>query len=153
MKILYICTHNRCRSILAEAVTNAFGKNLITAASAGSEPAGEIHPQTLECLEQNHIPTTPLYSKSWDAMEGFEADFIITVCDSAAGESCPVWFGNSQRIHWSVKDPSTITGPKEEIEQAFQHTFELIKMRVQALIPLINQDAARTELINKMNSF
>ncbi len=90
LRILFICTHNRCRSILAEAVANHYGAGLIQAQSAGSSPAGHIHPATLRALERHDIATTGLHSKSWADFEDAEIDLVITVCDQAAREKCPL---------------------------------------------------------------
>ena len=120
MKILYICTHNRCRSILSEAITNHFASDHIQAKSAGSQPAGEVHPLSLRYLNEAGISTEGLQSQSWDEFEDFKPDVVITVCDSAAGEACPVWFGQSIKMHWGLADPSKLEGTEEEIAAAFR---------------------------------
>ena len=99
MKILYICTHNRCRSILSEAITNHEASGLITAKSAGSQPAGEVHQLTLKFLSEASYSTDGLTSQSWEKLEDFNPDLVVTVCDAAAGESCPLWMGNSLKVH------------------------------------------------------
>ncbi|MEC7468708.1 MAG: arsenate reductase ArsC, partial [Pseudomonadota bacterium] len=126
MKVLYICTHNRCRSILSEAITNHVAGDVITAKSAGSQPAGEVHPLSLKYLNEAGIPTEGLQSQSWDEFEAFAPDLVITVCDSAAGESCPVWFGKSVKVHWGLSDPSKLTGSEEDIARAFNDTITQI---------------------------
>ncbi|MDU0354110.1 arsenate reductase ArsC [Paraglaciecola aquimarina] len=136
MKILYICTHNRCRSILSEAITNHYAAGKIEAKSAGSQPAGEVHPLSLKYLQEAGISTDGLTSQSWDDFEDFEADIVVTVCDSAAGESCPVWFGNSVKVHWGLADPSKLQGSDEELAQAFRDTIAEIKHRVEQLAAL-----------------
>ncbi|MDX2465088.1 MAG: arsenate reductase ArsC, partial [Porticoccus sp.] len=93
MKILYICTHNRCRSILSEAITNHLSNGRIQAKSAGSHPAGEVHPLSIQYLREAGIATADLTSQSWNELETFAPDVVVTVCDSAAGETCPLWFG------------------------------------------------------------
>ena len=133
MKILYICTHNRCRSILSEAVTNHLAGDLLEARSAGSQPAGQVHPLSLKYLAEAGIPTAGLKSQSWDEFEEFAPDLVVTVCDSAAGEACPLWFGHSLKVHWGLEDPSKLSGTEEEIADAFRHTIELVRQRVQAL--------------------
>ncbi len=133
MKILYICTHNRCRSILSEAITNAHATGIIQAKSAGSQPCGEVHPLSLKYLKEAGISTQGLTSQSWDEFEQFAPDLVITVCDSAAGETCPVWFGKSLKIHWGLIDPSKLSGTEEDIAEAFRQTIEIIKERVDAL--------------------
>ncbi len=133
MKILYICTHNRCRSILSEAVTNHFANDYIDARSAGSQPSGEVHPLSLKYLAEAGIPVQGLTSQSWDDFASFAPDIVITVCDSAAGETCPVWFGKSLKIHWGLQDPSTLTGSDEDIANAFRKTIGIIHNRVNTL--------------------
>jgi arsenate reductase (thioredoxin) len=136
MKILYICTHNRCRSILSEAITNALSGGLIEARSAGSQPAGEVHPLSLQYLQEAGIPTENLYSKSWDELESFAPDLVVTVCDSAANESCPVWFGKAVKLHWGLADPSKVIGSDAEKAQAFRACIAEIRQRVEALLRL-----------------
>ena len=126
MKVLFICTHNRCRSILAEALTNHLGSASLEARSAGSQPAGQVHPRTITHLEKLGVPTQQLYSKSWDDLEQYQPDLVITVCDRAAGESCPLWFDDSIRLHWGLADPSAVKGSEADIERAFEScTYEL----------------------------
>lgn len=134
LKILYICTHNRCRSILSEAITNAKSKGNILAKSAGSQPVGEVHPLSIKYLKEVGIETNGLSSKSWDELESFAPDIVITVCDSAAGETCPIWFGKTLKLHWGLADPSKIVGSDEEIAAAFHHTIQEISERVENLL-------------------
>lgn len=140
MKILYICTHNRCRSILSEAITNAKAQGLIEAKSAGSQPSGEVHPLSLKYLEEAGFSTQNLTSQSWDEFESFNPDIVVTVCDSAAGEACPVWFGKSLKIHWGLEDPSKLSASEEEIADAFRNTITLISERVEALKIIAQSD-------------
>lgn len=133
MKILYICTHNRCRSILSEAISNHFAGDVIQARSAGSQPAGEVHPLSIRFLAEAGIPTEGLASKSWDTLESFAPDLVITVCDAAAGESCPLWFGKSLKVHWGLSDPSKREGTEDEVASAFRETIEQIRERVEQL--------------------
>lgn len=133
MKILYICTHNRCRSILSEAISNALAGDSISARSAGSQPAGEVHPLSIKYLNQAGYPTQGLCSQSWDEFEEFEPDVVVTVCDSAAGETCPVWFGNAVKVHWGLSDPSKVEGSDAEKAQAFEACLHEIENRVAAL--------------------
>lgn len=134
MKFLFICTHNRCRSILAEAITNDLSRGRIQARSAGSQPAGEVHPLSVRYLEKHGFSTSGLTSNSWDEFQSWEPDVVITVCDSAASEPCPVWFGNSIEAHWGLEDPSRIQGNEAEIEEAFSETIENIKSRIERLL-------------------
>ena len=139
MKILYICTHNRCRSILSEAITNAVAGDVIVAKSAGSQPAGEVHPLSLVYLAEAGISTEGLQSQSWDEFEDFAPDVVVTVCDSAAGESCPLWFGNTLKVHWGLSDPSKIEGSDAEKAQGFRDCIAAITHRVNQLIPIAKQ--------------
>jgi arsenate reductase len=133
MNMLYICTHNRCRSILSEAITNHLGQGRIKAFSAGSQPCGEVHPMSIRYLEESGIATDGLQSKSWDAFETDQPEVVVTVCDSAASESCPVWFGDTVKVHWGLPDPSKLEGSEEEIREAFYRVMETIERRVRAL--------------------
>ncbi|WP_027874976.1 arsenate reductase ArsC [Spongiibacter marinus] len=140
MKILYICTHNRCRSILSEAITRHLASDLIEARSAGSQPAGEVHPNSLKALRAAGIDTSGLQSQSWNELESFAPDLVVTVCDSAAGESCPLWFGKALKVHWGLEDPSKLTGTEEEIDAAFRASIALISERVAALKTIATLD-------------
>ncbi len=133
LKILFICTHNRCRSILAEAIANSDGEGLIEARSAGSEPAGEVHPLTIKYLAEHNIPVINLQSESWDKYEDFDPDLVITVCCKAAQEICPVWFGKSRQLHWELEDPSAIVGDEMEIASAFTNTINILKNQIDKL--------------------
>ena len=150
MKILYICTHNRCRSILSEAIANHLGKGTLEAKSAGSQPAGEVHPLSLKFLAENNIPTGGLASQSWDEFETFEPDIVITVCDSAANETCPVWFGRSTQVHWGLADPSKIDGTDEDIAAAFNNTIEEITSRTEQLLSWVNNGLSPVEISEKL---
>lgn len=149
MKILYICTHNRCRSILSEAITNHMSlqtQGNIQAKSAGSQAAEEVHPLSLQYLQEAGIPTEGLTSKSWDQLESFEPDVVITVCDSAAGEACPVWFGKTVKVHWGLADPSKIEGSEDEKAAAFRETIAEIQHRVSQLFTLGADQLTKEEL-------
>ena len=138
MKILYICTHNRCRSILSEAVTNHRAGEHITAHSAGSQPAGAVHPLSLRYLDEAGYPIAGLRSQSWDEFEDFAPDVVITLCDSAAGEACPVWFGQAIKLHWGLSDPSKLE--PEQAADAFRQTIAQIEARVDALTRIARTD-------------
>lgn len=146
MKILYICTHNRCRSILSEAITNQQSGGAIVAKSAGSQPVGEVHPLSIKYLKEAGVSVEGLQSQSWDEFEDFAPDIVITVCDSAAGESCPVWFGKSLKVHWGLSDPSKIKGSEEEIAEAFRECIALITERVNILTDLANKSLRSEQL-------
>lgn len=146
MKILYICTHNRCRSILSEVITNQLAGTLIEAKSAGSQPAGEVHPLSIYYLKQQGFATEGLRSQSWDDFNDFHPDLVITVCDSAANETCPVYFSDSIKVHWGLADPSKIIGDNAAQEQAFLATINEITTRVQKLTSIASKNLNKTEL-------
>jgi arsenate reductase len=146
MKLLFICTHNRCRSILAEAITNHFGEGRLIAKSAGSRPVGEVHPLSLQYLADANISTEGLSSQSWDEHESWQADVVITVCDSAAGEACPVWFGQSLKLHWSLVDPSGLQGSEDVIAEAFRKTIGIVQARIETLLTHDLDSMAQQEL-------
>ncbi|BAU74842.1 arsenate reductase ArsC [Metapseudomonas furukawaii] len=136
MNVLFLCTANSCRSILSEAVFNHLAPAGIRAYSAGSQPKGEVHPLSLKTLARAGIATDGLYSKSSDEHQDLAPDFVITVCDKAAGEACPVFFGPAVKAHWGLADPSEYRGSPEEIEAAFDATLDRISTRVQAFLAL-----------------
>ena len=134
MKLLYICTHNRCRSILCEAITNHLAQGRITATSAGSAPASAVHPLTLAHLRARGVATEGLHSKSWDEVAEFQPDVVITVCDNAANEACPLWMGTAQKVHWGLPDPSRVAGPDQDIAAAFDRVIDTIEGRIRRLL-------------------
>jgi arsenate reductase len=136
MNILYICTHNRCRSILSEAITNHLSDGNLRAFSAGSQPVGEVHPLSIKYLTEKGISTEGLKSQSWNEFEAVKPDLVITVCDSAANETCPVWFGETIKLHWGLPDPSKLTGSEEMIRTAFFEVMDTIEQRIKILLSL-----------------
>ena len=138
LRILFICTHNRCRSILAEAVANHISEGCLLAASAGCEPAGEVHPLTLLSLQRHGIPAEGLRSKSWAELADFMPHFVITVCDNAA-ESCPLWLGKTRPLHWGVADPSLVATDENVCLQAFDQTIAILTARLLWLREGVNQ--------------
>lgn len=136
MKFLFICTHNRCRSILSEAITRDIAGGRIQADSAGSQPVGEVHPLSLRYLQEQGISTKGLRSQSWHEFETIVPDVVVTVCDSAAKETCPAWFGNCAQVHWGLRDPSKLEGSEEDIKAAFYSVMEIIRQRIRATLAL-----------------
>ena len=130
MKLLFVCTHNRCRSILCEAIASQRGAGFLEAASAGSAPVDEVHPLTLRYLEERGYQTTGLQSQSWDDLAVFNPDRVVTVCDSAAGETCPLWMGEVEKHHWGLPDPSRVEGDDEAIRSAFMAVIDRIEHKV-----------------------
>ena len=133
-KILVLCTGNSCRSIMAEALINHLGYGRWRAWSAGSHPAGYVHPKSIETLKRHGIDPGQPRSKSWDEFADQSFDLVITVCDQAAGESCPLFPGKPQKLHWSTPDPARATGSETDIEAAFDNAFQMLKKRIDALI-------------------
>lgn len=137
--VLFLCTGNPARSILAESILNAEGKGRFQAYSAGSQPKGEVNPHSLKELAALGYPTEGFRSKSWDefATPGEpEMDFIFTVCDSAADEACPVWIGDPMTAHWGVEDPAAVEGSEVEIGRAFALAAHFLKNRIMSFISL-----------------
>lgn len=150
LKVLFLCTGNSARSILAEAYLNHAGKGAFVAHSAGSRPAGQVNPLALELLQMKGIATAALRSKSWDEFATQALDLIITVCDSAARETCPVWSGHPVGVHWGVADPAAVTGAAEERRKAFGNAFDELRRRIDGLIALPVHRLDRTTLKGKL---
>ena len=143
--VLFLCTGNSARSILAESIVNAIGQGRFKGFSAGSYPAGRVNPFAIELLTKNRYPTEGARSKNWDefAVPGAPPlDFVITVCDNAAGEVCPVWPGQPITAHWGVADPAAPEGSDEVKRKAFREAFVILQRRIQLLVnlPLRNLD-------------
>ena len=152
MKILYICTHNRCRSILSEAITNHISEGRLTAFSAGSQPAGQVHPLTLKYLNEKGIPTEALASKSLDEFESDRPDIVVTACDSAANETCPVWFGDTIKLHWGLPDPTKLEGSESEIRDAFYSVMNTIEQRVHKILSLELENLSKADCQMALNN-
>ena len=139
MDVLFLCTGNSARSILAEALLNARAEGRLTAHSAGSHPKGEVHPLALAVLETCGIPTTGLASKSWEVYSADAAphmDVVITVCDQAAAEACPLWPGAPVSAHWGLPDPAAAVGSEQERLATFAATFTALEKRIDLLLGL-----------------
>ena len=137
--VLFLCTGNSARSIMAEAILNHKGRPNFTAYSAGSHPAGAVRPEALKQIELAHLPTKGLRSKSWDEFAGSDAprmDFVFTVCDNAAHEVCPAWPGQPMTAHWGVADPAAASGMPEQVERAFRETFMILDRRISLFLCL-----------------
>ena len=135
MNVLFLCTGNSCRSILGEATFNHLAPAGWRAMSAGSKPTGQVHPRSLALLQHEGIATEGHYSKSWDDLPQ-TPDIVITVCASAAGETCPVYLGPVLRTHWGVDDPAHVTGTDAEIDAAFMRAYRTLRNRIEALLAL-----------------
>ena len=149
MNVLFLCTGNSCRSILGEATFNHLAPEGWHAMSAGSRPTGKVHPRSLALLEREGIGTQGCHSKSWDELP-VTPDIVITVCSSAAGETCPAYLGAVLRTHWGVADPAHATGTDLEIDAAFMAAYRTLRRRIEAFIALplqdLQQDRARLKL-------
>lgn len=133
-RTLVLCTGNSCRSVMAEALFNHLGNGEYEAVSAGSFPAGYVHPKSIETLKRHGIDPGKPHSKSWDEFVGQPFDVVVTVCDQAAGESCPLFLGKPQKLHWSTPDPAKATGTDKEIDVAFDQAFFMLKGRIEELL-------------------
>ncbi len=129
--VLVLCTGNSCRSIMAEGLINHFGKGRYCASSAGSFPTGYVHPKSLAILERHGIVVDKPRSKSWNELEHQNFDLLISVCDEAAGETCPAYLQDVERLHWSTPDPAKAEGSDTEIEAAFEAVYQMLKQRLE----------------------
>lgn len=153
--VLVLCTGNSARSIMAEALINTLGRERFQAYSAGSQPGGSVNPFAIEQVKPTGYPLENLRSKSWDEYsvpDSPHMDFVITVCDNAAGESCPFWPGNPLKAHWGFEDPAAFVGSDEEKRRVFEKVFRQIMSRVQLLVNLplhlLDQSAVKREMDN-----
>lgn len=138
-RVLFLCTGNSARSIMAECALNRHGRGRFEAHSAGSHPKGQVHPMTIELLARFNHPTAQLRSKSWDefAVPGAPPlDFVFTVCDNAAGEVCPVWPGQPMTAHWGVEDPAAYEGPEDKQFRLFRDVYFQLERRIQIFVNL-----------------
>lgn len=151
--VLFLCTGNSARSILAEAILNREGRGKFKAYSAGSFPKGQVNPHTILLLQQLGYDTSQFRSKSWDefATPGApQLDFVFTVCDNAAGETCPAWIGHPMSAHWGIPDPADVTGSEAEIALAFAQAYAAMQHRISAFIALPMSSLDRMSLQNKL---
>ncbi len=152
--VLFLCTGNSARSIMAEAILNYKGRPNFTAYSAGSHPAGTVRPETLRQIELARLPTQGLRSKGWEefAQPGApEMNFVFTVCDNAAEEVCPVWPGQPMTAHWGVPDPAAVTGSPDEIERAYREAFFMLERRISLLLCLPIASLDRLSIQREIN--
>jgi arsenate reductase len=157
IRLLFLCTGNSCRSIIAEALANHLGQGKLKAVSAGSFPTGKVNDNAIAVLQKHNIPLPELKSQSWDEFENYPLDVVITVCASAAGETCPVWMGDAVKAHWGVEDPAHINGEQAVIEAAFEITYREMHERISALLALdlegLSLDQLRQSLADIQASF
>lgn len=133
MNLLFLCTHNACRSILAEAITRKLAGDRCGVSSAGSHPAGKVHPSTLQYLRKHNYPTEDLASKSWDSVSEFAPDIVVTVCDQVMDENCPTWLGNVIKVHWGLPDPTQLNDKSQE-GLLFSSIISTLEWRIQYLL-------------------
>lgn len=152
-RVLFVCTHNSARSVLAEGLMNSLGQGRFVAYSAGSQPSGRVNPLALRTLQRMGLPTADCRSKDWaefDQPGAPQMDFVFTVCDNAAGEVCPIWPGKPTTAHWGVADPSACTGSDTEQAQAFWDTVLILKRRIELMLALplaaLQQEALQREV-------
>jgi arsenate reductase (thioredoxin) len=154
-KVLFLCTGNSARSIMAEAIMNHKAKGAFTAYSAGSHPSGAVRPEALRQIELAGIPTGGLRSKSWDEFAGHDApaiNFVFTVCDNAASEVCPFWPGQPMTAHWGIPDPAAVKGTPEEIARAFRDAFSVLDRRIGLFLSLPLSSLERMAIQREIDS-
>lgn len=153
LNVLILCTGNSARSILGEALVTHLGSGRFVGYSAGSQPKGEVHPLALETLASHGVPAPAARSKSWDEFAAPGAppiDIVITVCDSAAAETCPVWPGHPASAHWGIPDPAAANGLPDARRQAFERAFATLESRIRALVELPVESLDRRTLVGRL---
>ena len=151
LNVFVICTGNSCRSVMGEALVNHLGQGRLKAFSAGSNPIGRINTGALATLQRHNLPTKGYQSQSWEDFEDTPMDIVITVCDNAAGETCPVYLTKAVRAHWGVSDPGHVEGTDEEKIAAFEQTFATLKLRVAKMLELPLETMPAEKLRNELN--
>lgn len=151
-KILFLCTGNSCRSIMAEAILNHYGGDRVAGYSAGSFPTGKVHPLSIETLKLNGINTSECRSKSWDEFIDMHTDILVTTCDSIAGESCPIFPGSPIKLHWSIPDPGKLNGSQGEVKAEFMRVYAMLERRINDLINLPLEAMEMDELQKKLGA-
>lgn len=152
LNVLFLCTGNSCRSIMAEALLKEHGKGRFHSFSAGSNPTGQVHPMSLATLQRHKIPSSGFESKSWDAfIDKVELHIVITVCGNAASEVCPIFPGSPVKTHWGVPDPAHFKGTQLEIEAEFDRVYGMLERRVKALLALPVETMSNEQLKAKLD--
>jgi arsenate reductase len=152
LKLVYLCTHNACRSVLCEVISRELASDRLAVASAGSAPAGRIHPLTLKVLQARGCDVDTLRSQGIDEFRAFDPDVVITVCDRAAGEACPLWLGGALKVHWGLPDPTALEGDQEQQLAAFAPVIATIEARLEALLARPFESMGRNELEQLMQA-
>jgi arsenate reductase len=149
--VLVLCTGNSCRSILGETLLNQLGEGRVRAFSAGSHPTGRVNANALATLMEHGVSTEGLTSKSWESLDGIAFDIVITVCDQAAGETCPAYLGKAPKVHWGLPDPAAATGSEQDVKAAFEATYDALKRRIERFLALPIETLPEQELIARLN--
>jgi protein-tyrosine-phosphatase len=152
--VLFLCTGNSARSIMAEVVLNKLGRGRFRAYSGGSHPTGKVHPLAIQALQRMDLPTEGLRSKSWDEFAIEDAprlDFVFTVCDKAAGEICPAWPGQPMTAHWGIEDPATFVGPEDKMRATFHNALVMLSRRIELFLSLPIEKLDRMSLQNRLS--
>ncbi len=152
INVFVICTGNSCRSVLGEALFNHLGAGRIQAFSAGSHPKGKIKPVTLATLQRHGLPTQALKSQSWSEFANQPMDIVITVCDNAAEESCPVYLNNAIKVHWGLAEPSHIQGSEDEIMDAIEQTYGILEQRIKKMLSLSLESMSPEKLSKELKA-
>lgn len=152
LNVFVICTGNSCRSVMGEALFNHLGQGRIKAFSAGSHPIGRINQGALATLQRHDLPVEGYKSQSWEDFDDHTMDVVITVCDNAAGETCPVYLSKAIRAHWGVFDPGHVEGTEEEKIAAFEKAFGILKLRVQKMLALSLESMSPEEITIELNN-
>jgi arsenate reductase len=152
LNVFVICTGNSCRSVMSEALFNHLGQGRIKAFSAGSHPIGRINTGALATLKRHGLPTEGYKSQSWDDFKHQPMDIVITVCDNAAGETCPTYLSKAIRAHWGVSDPGHVNGSEAEIIAAFETTYRTLELRVNTMLDLSLESLSSDQLSSELNA-
>lgn len=152
LNILILCTGNSCRSVIGEALFNHLGQGRIKAFSAGSHPKEQVHPKALATLQAQGVATEGLFSKSWDSLENQSIDIVITVCDNAAGEVCPVYLNQAVKAHWGLPDPDRVTGSNDEVMAAFKETYHALEQCINKMLALPLETMSLEQLTAELNA-
>lgn len=151
MQVLFMCTANSCRSVLSEGLFNHLAPDGMNAISSGSFPSGQLNPRAVSTLQHLGVDTSKLYSKGSESFAESPTDIVITVCDKAGGEPCPVYFGSAIKSHWGLSDPSEVEGSEDEIQAAFDATVAKIRQRFKALFSLDMRSLSSIELKRELD--
>lgn len=152
LNVLFLCTGNSCRSIMAEGILNHYGNGRFKAFSAGSFPSGKVHPKSLETLKRHGMQSSGYESKSWDVFKDLVTlDIVITVCDNAAGEVCPIFHGTPVKAHWGAPDPAHFEGTEAEINAEFDRVFGILERRIEAMVTLSIDNMDKNDLVENLN--